>query len=259
MAGPRKRSGESRHSHARRDSDVSRIYGVHAAQAALGNPRRKILRIFATPNAAQRIGLVGRRGLPEITTVAPKDLERILGADAVHQGVLIEAAPLAELSLDDLPDARLVLYLDQITDPHNVGAILRSAAAFGVDALVMTARNSPPLDGALAKAASGGLEAVPVILVPNLARALAEARDAGFTVLGLDSGADMALEDIDASERHALVLGAEDRGLRRLTREHCDAICALTTFGAITSLNVSNAAAIALHLLAHKMRNRPAR
>ncbi len=243
---------------AREVSDKVRIYGVHAAEAALANPARQITAIHATPNAAQRVAAMARPGLPEITPATPKDLDRMLGADTVHQGILIEAAPLPELSLTDLPDARLILVLDQITDPHNVGAILRSASAFGVDAVVTTARHSPPLGGALAKAACGALEHVPVILVPNLARAMVEIGEAGFMRVGLDSDGETALEALEAPERAALVLGAEDKGLRRLTREHCEAVCALTTFGAIGSLNVSNAAAIALHLISHKIRSRPA-
>lgn len=239
------------------NSGILRIYGVHAAEAALANPHRKIRAIHATANAAQRIEPLLGGKQPEVRTVTPKDLDRMLGEDTVHQGILIEAEPLAEPSIDDLREARLLLVLDQITDPHNVGAILRSAAAFGVDALIMTARHSPPLHGALAKAASGALEHVPVVLVPNLARALGQIGDLGFTRLGLDSGGTSALEDYPATERLALVLGAEDRGLRRLSAENCDAICALTTFGPIASLNVSNAAAIALHHAALKMRNRP--
>jgi 23S rRNA (guanosine2251-2'-O)-methyltransferase len=238
--------------------DRVRIYGLHAVEKALANPRRKIRRIYATPNAAARLPDALGKNPPEIVSVTPKDLDRMLGGDSVHQGVLIEAAPLPDVVLDDLDDARLLLVLDQITDPHNVGAILRSAAAFGVDALVMTGRHSPPLQTALAKAASGALEHVPVMLVPNLARCLTEIGEIGFTRLGLDSDSDVPLEKVDVPERLALVLGAEDRGLRRLTRENCDAICALTTFGAISSLNVSNAAAISLHLMAHKMRSRPA-
>jgi 23S rRNA (guanosine2251-2'-O)-methyltransferase len=183
----------------------------------------------------------------------------MLGGDSVHQGMMIEAEPLPALALQDLPEARLVLFLDQITDPHNVGAILRSATAFGVDALVITARNSPPLEGALAKAASGGLDYVPIVAVPNLARALAEAGELDFWRIGLDSEGAEPAEEMDVPEKVALVLGAEDRGLRRLTREHCDTIRALATYGPIASLNVSNAAAIALHLVAGKMRNRPGR
>ena len=265
MNGKHSAPGINRHTGARRpgkgrgDDGTVRIYGLHAARAALANPRRTIRRIRATLNAAQRLGPLDRAGLPELVSVAPRDLDRLLGADAVHQGVLIEAEPLPELSLADLPDARLILFLDQITDPHNVGAILRSAAAFAVDAIIVTARHSPPLEGALAKAASGALEYVPVVQVTNLARALAEAGEAGFARIGLDSGGEIALEDFaPPGSLVALVLGAEDRGLRRLTREHCDAVCALTAFGPIASLNVSNAAAVALHMMAHKMRNRPA-
>lgn len=194
----------------------------------------------------------------ELRTVTPRDLDRMLGEDTVHQGILVEAEPLDDLAIGDLGDARLLLVLDQITDPHNVGALLRSAAAFGVDGLIMTARHSPPLQGALAKAASGALEYVPVVLVPNLARALSEIGELGFTRIGLDSGGEIALEDQPAVDRLALVLGAEDRGLRRLSAENCDAICALTTRGPIASLNVSNAAAIALHHAALRMLNRPA-
>jgi 23S rRNA (guanosine2251-2'-O)-methyltransferase len=237
--------------------DIVRIYGLHAAEHALANERREIRAIYATPNAAQRLAAMPRRGLPEITQVTPRDLDRMLGSETVHQGVLVEAATLPEPSLEALSGMHLLLVLDQITDPHNVGAILRSGAAFGVDALVMTAHHSPPLQTTLAKAASGGLEHVPVMLVPNLARFLAELGELGFTRIGLDSGGDCALETVDAPERLAFVLGAEDRGLRRLTRENCDAICALTAFGPIASLNVSNAAAISLHLMAHKMRKRP--
>lgn len=242
-----------------RSSGVVRIYGIHAAEAALANPRRTIRAIHATANAAQRIAhLLGGKP-PEFRAVTPKDLDRMLGEDTVHQGILIETDPLDEPAIEDLADARLLLVLDQITDPHNVGAILRSAAAFGVDALIMTARHSPPLHGALAKAASGALEHVPVVLVPNLARALGQLGELGFTRLGLDSGGETALEEHPAADRLALVLGAEDRGLRRLSAENCDAVCALTTFGPIASLNVSNAAAIALHHSALTMRGRSGR
>jgi 23S rRNA (guanosine2251-2'-O)-methyltransferase len=244
------RPGRGRH-----DDSVVRIFGIHAAVAALANPRRTIRAVHATPNAAARIALDPRRGPKEIRQVTPKDLDRMLGDNAVHQGILVEADSLPPYALDDLPEARLLLVLDQITDPHNVGAILRSAAAFGVDGLVMTAHHSPPLDGALAKAASGGLEHVPIVLVPNLARALAEAGELGFTRYGLDSEAGAMLDEMPAPERVALVLGAEDRGLRRLTTEHCDAICALRTVGPVASLNVSNAAAIALYLTSQKIRS----
>lgn len=232
----------------RRGADTGvRIYGIHAAEAALENPRRIIHAVWTTANAAQRLELaLAARGLtPQIVGV--KDLDQMLGGGAVHQGVLVTTAPLGRVDIADLPDDRPMLVLDQITDPHNVGAILRSAAAFAAAGLVMTERNSPPLEGALAKSASGGLEHVPVALVTNLAAALSELADRGVICIGLDSDADAAFEDELAHDRMALVLGAEDRGLRRLTRERCARICSLGAPGAIRSLNVSNAAAIALH------------
>jgi len=233
-----------------------RIYGLHAVEAALANPKRRVLAIHATLNASERLALTALPERPPLHTVSPRDLDRVLGPDTVHQGVLIEAEPLPEPALADLHAARLVVVLDQITDPHNVGAILRSAAAFGVDGLVMTARHSPPLHGALAKAASGGLEHVPVLLVPNLARALSELGEMGFLRIGLDSGSSERFEDMPEPEKLAIVLGAEDRGLRRLTGELCDVICTLSTAGPIRSLNVSNAAAIALHAAHLKMQGR---
>jgi len=223
------------------------IYGLHAARAAIADPERKIRAVFATANAAERLGdALGERGLtPQI--VRPDDLAARVGAGAVHQGVLVETDPLPPRDIESFARLNLIVVLDQITDPQNVGAILRSAAAFGADGLVMTARHSPPLDGALAKAASGGLEHVPVALIPNLARGLEALGERGVMRIGLDSGGDQVFEDLPAFDRLALVLGAEDKGLRRLTREHCDAVCALAAPGAIQSLNVSNAAAIALH------------
>ncbi|MEJ2124672.1 MAG: RNA methyltransferase [Alphaproteobacteria bacterium] len=199
-----------------------RLYGLHAALAALTNPSRVIHAVHATPNAAQRIASTGAGERGVVHTVSPKDLDRMLGDTTVHQGILVEAAPLPEPGRELLDNARLVLVLDQITDPHNVGAILRSAAAFSVDALIMTARHSPPLQGVLAKAASGGLEHVPVMLPANLATALRELGEQGYFRIGLDSDADGPLEDLPMSDKLALVLGAEDRGLRRLTRENCD-------------------------------------
>ncbi len=238
-------------------SSMERIYGVHAVNAALANPMRQVSGVFATRNGLTRLtGSIEPHA--SVTEVRPDELTRRLGRDAVHQGVMIEAAPITQPSLSDVlaaPSASgPLLVLDQITDPHNLGAILRSAAAFGAPGAVMTRRNSPPLDGVVAKAASGAVEHVPVILVANLARGLEEIGDAGFQRIGLDSSTDHPLETADISFPCALALGAEHKGLRRLTQEKCDLLCRLTTVGPIASLNVSNAAAVAMHTLVLRTR-----
>jgi 23S rRNA (guanosine2251-2'-O)-methyltransferase len=229
------------------------IFGIHAVEAALANPRRDIAKLYLTDNAERRLQatLAARRLAHE--RVLPRDLDRRLGPDTVHQGALLEAEPLPEPTLEDLASigaGRPIVVLDQVTDPHNVGAILRSAAVFGAAGLVMTRRHSPPLAGALAKSASGALEHVPVALVQNLARSLAELKDLHVTLIGLDGEATDKLEELGWPERVALVLGAEGKGLRELTRETCDRLCRIATDGPIASINVSNAAAVALHLAA---------
>ena len=186
-----------------------------------------------------------------VTFADVADLGRLVPHDAPHQGVVIEVEPLEDIWLGDLLSAAseraLLLVLDQVTDPHNVGAILRSAAAFGAVGIVTQDRHSPPESGALAKAASGALERVPWARVVNLARALDEIGEAGFWRVGLAGEADMELKDALGPPRVALVLGAEGPGLRPNTREHCDAVARLPISGAIESLNVSNAAAVALY------------
>jgi 23S rRNA (guanosine2251-2'-O)-methyltransferase len=223
------------------------LFGLHAVEAALANPNRTPIRVLATENAAHRLGpLLAKRGVkPESAT--PKDLDRLLGPDAVHQGVLLEAEPLPPVTFDEIDPSGILLVLDQVTDPQNVGAALRSAAAFGAAGLVLTERHSPPLQGALAKAASGALDIVPVILVKNLAQTLAELGERGVLRVGLAEEAGAALETAPLTRPLALVLGAEGKGLRQLTREHCDLICRISTKSALASLNVSNAAAVALH------------
>jgi 23S rRNA (guanosine2251-2'-O)-methyltransferase len=223
------------------------LFGLHAVEAALANPKRIVARVLATENAAHRLGpLIAKRGLtPEAAT--PKELDRLLGPDAVHQGVALEAEPLPPVALDDVDPGGILLVLDQVTDPQNVGAALRSAAAFDASGLVMTERHSPPLHGVLAKAASGALDLVPVILVKNLAQSLAELGERGFLRVGLAEEGAEALETASLTRPLALVLGAEGKGLRQLTREHCDLICRISTQSALASLNVSNAAAVALH------------
>jgi len=224
------------------------IYGIHPVLAALANPRREVRRILASPNAQARLAETGAVfGIaPEETT--PRDLDRLLGGEAVHQGVAIEVAPLPPLGLDALDDAKLVVVLDQVTDPHNVGAILRSAVAFAADAVLTTGRHAPAETGVLAKAASGALDTIRLIEVQNLARALDEIGRRGFTRIGLDSEAESPIENAMAGDRIALVLGAEGKGLRRLTRDTCDRLARLSVPGTIASLNVSNAAVLALYL-----------
>lgn len=225
------------------------IYGVHPVAEALKNPRRRLVGLKASKNAAGRIAAeIAARGIePEI--VHPKDLDRILGADAVHQGLLLEARPLDQPRLDQIDKSGIVVLLDQVTDPHNVGAILRTCAAFRVTALVATARHSPEGSGVLYKSASGAYEHVPYVKVTNLARAMAELKDYGFRIAGLDSEAPALISDIDPAPPLALVLGAEGKGLRQLTRESCDHLVRLDLDGPIRSLNVSNAAAVALYAL----------
>jgi 23S rRNA (guanosine2251-2'-O)-methyltransferase len=171
----------------------------------------------------------------------------------VHQGLLAEAEPLPSPDIDTLAQEGIVLVLDQITDPHNVGAILRSAAAFAARAVVTTERHSPEATGVLAKAASGALEYVPIVTVVNLARALDELRELNTFLVGLDSGGDADLAAMPLSAPLALVIGAEGKGLRRLTRVHCDVIARLALPGRITSLNVSNAAAVALYVASARL------
>ncbi len=226
------------------------IFGIHATAAALANPARAIHGVYLTDNAERQLHQVlAKRSLTHVR-VRPRDLDRRLGADTVHQGALVETEALPDAALAELVSAgayRPIVVLDQVTDPHNVGAILRSAAAFGAPGLVMTRRHSPALGGALAKSASGALEHVPVARVANLARALEELK-ARCTVIGLDAEGAEAIEDFRWPERAALVLGAEGKGLRHLTRQSCDQLCRITMEGPLASLNVSNAAAIALHL-----------
>jgi 23S rRNA (guanosine2251-2'-O)-methyltransferase len=231
------------------------IYGWHAVTAALDNPRRKILRLMATENAARRLNEDGAsaRVTPEI--VRPEAIARLLTADAVHNGLWLEAEPLDAPAVEALAPEGVVLVLDQITDPHNVGAILRSAAAFGVKALVTTARHSPEATGVLAKAASGALEHVPMVTVQNLARGLAALKERGFLTVGLDSAGARDLAALPLSSPLALVLGAEGKGLRQLTRETCDHVARLDLPGEIKSLNVSNAAALSLYIATTRLRH----
>lgn len=225
-----------------------RLWGRHAAAAALDNPQRKVLRAWATREASAFMQFP--KELPVTLAEAP-DLARLVPYDAPHQGVVIEVEPLDDAWLDGIlgeaPDRSVLLVLDQVTDPHNVGAILRSAAAFGAIGIVTQDRHSPPESGVVAKAASGALERMPWARVVNLARALEEIGEAGFWRIGLAGDAETTLAEALGPKRVALVLGAEGAGLRPNTREHCDAVARLPISDAIESLNVSNAAAIALY------------
>jgi 23S rRNA (guanosine2251-2'-O)-methyltransferase len=224
------------------------LYGWHTVTAALANPARRIRKLLATENALRRLADEGIRLAVEPELVRPDAIAARLSPDAVHQGLLAEADPLPAPALADLSAAGIVLVLDQITDPHNVGAILRTAAAFAVAAVVTTARHSPEATGVLAKSASGALEWVPIVIVQNLARALTEMKEQGFLVVGLDSDAGDDLAATALSSPLALVLGAEGKGLRQGTRATCDRLTRLDLPGAIKSLNVSNAAALALYV-----------
>lgn len=248
----RQRPNHARREETRREDDGPlRLFGLHAVEAALKNPARKVKRLVLTENAERRLmEAVGTLNHP-VEHASPRDLDRILGADTVHQGAMLETEPLAEPDFADLigqAGGRPLIVLDQVTDPHNVGAILRSAAAFGAAGLVMTRRHSPPLNGVLAKSASGALELIPVALVQNLSRALEELKEVGFFIVGLDGTADTAIEELDWSRPTALVMGAEGKGLRELTGKTCDRLVHITTGGPLASLNVSNAAAVALHV-----------
>lgn len=239
-----------------RDSDTDGpviLYGWHTVTMALANPERRIRKLTLTENAAKRLAdeNIETRVTPEI--VRPQEIDRLLSPDAVHQGLLAEADALPSPDIETLSQEGMVLVLDQITDPHNVGAILRSAAAFAVKAIVTTARHSPEATGVLAKAASGALELVPMVTVQNLARALTTLNDLGFQTVGLDSEGSEDLSDVALREPLALVLGAEGKGLRQLTRDTCSVVARLDMPGEIKSLNVSNAAVLSLYVGASRL------
>jgi 23S rRNA (guanosine2251-2'-O)-methyltransferase len=228
-----------------------RFWGRHAVEAALANSEREVIRLWATREAAA--GLDVPREVP-LTFAEAADLGRMVPRDAPHQGLVADVERLPDILLADVleaaPERRPILVLDQVTDPHNVGAILRSAAAFDALALVTQDRHAPPEGGALAKAASGALEAVPWVRVVNLARALDEMAEAGFWRIGLAGEAQATLAEALGPSRVALVLGAEGEGMRPNTQAHCDAVARLPMTGRMESLNVSNAAAIALYAVA---------
>lgn len=229
------------------------LWGVHAVAAAVANPLRRVQRVVATADGAAKLSRV-TAAAPEI--VDRQALERLLPPGAVHQGVALFADPLPQPDLSGVVaragDAAILVILDQVTDPHNVGAVLRSAAAFGAMAVIQPEHGAPQATGIVAKSASGALEVVPLVTVSNLARTLDRLKAAGFWRVGLDGDAEQTLAEAAISGRVALVLGAEGKGLRRLTRAGCDLLVRLPTRPPISSLNVSNAAAAALYELARR-------
>jgi 23S rRNA (guanosine2251-2'-O)-methyltransferase len=240
------------------------LWGTHAVQEAWLNPERRIRTLYLTELMFKHFDPVLQKaraaGLtrPDPQIMDKKDLDQRLPAGAVHQGIAIDADPLAETFVQDIVAAAatekhaVAVMLDQVTDPHNVGAILRSAAAFGAAGVVMQRRHSPEMTGVLGKAACGAIDHLPVCYETNLARALEVLQQAGFYAIAMDEHADVPLSALPARAKTVLVLGAEGTGLREKMREQCDALVRLPTKGAIQSLNVSNAAAIALYDLAMK-------
>jgi 23S rRNA (guanosine2251-2'-O)-methyltransferase len=236
------------------------LWGIHPVLAALANPERTCHRLMATAETARAHAgeldrLAKARRLPSLETVSRADLDQFLPAGAVHQGMAVTADPLPPLDIADLVDSAegrdhaVIMVLDQVTDPHNVGAVLRSAAAFGAIGVVMQDRNAPDETGTLAKSASGALERMPLVKTVNLARALEELKEAGFWIAGMAGEATQTLAEAKLSGKIALVMGSEGEGLRRLTRDHCDYLVKLPQTDLVESLNVSNAAAVALYEL----------
>lgn len=238
------------HTHKKPAPGTYWLYGHHAVLAALGNPARAIRRVVATKNALPK--LAQWAGAHTIEEVDSRFLEKNLPDGAVHQGLAAEVAPLPRPDLHDILNVnptRPLLLLDQVTDPHNIGAILRSAAAFDAEAIIITAHGAPAESAVMAKAASGALEMIPLVAVTNLSQAMELIKKAGYWVAGLDGEAKQTLAEAKLGQKTALVLGAEGRGLRRLTAERCDLLVRLPISPRMESLNVSNAAAVALYAL----------
>lgn len=239
---------------ARDNTDKLYLYGLHTVRQALANPNRKKLRLYATKNGIQRLefDLMDAPDM-EVHETHPKELDKMVGSDAVHQGMILEVEPIPTKELDDLKDCDLLLVLDQVTDPHNVGAIMRSAVALNAGAIITTSRYSPVESGVLAKSASGALDLIDHIEVKNLADSLEVLHENGFFTVGLDSEEAIPFEALKPQGKIALVLGAEGKGLRERTRETCNQLAKLDMPGEIKSLNVSNAAALALYISRQKI------
>lgn len=229
------------------------LYGRHPVFAALNNPARRIKKLLCTAENAAEI----RQKFPKVmvSIVERKELDKLLGGDAVHQGFALSCSPLEGLTLDELCNEAIesekctVLILDQVTDPQNIGAIIRSAAAFGAMAVIVQDKNSPKESGAMAKAAAGTLELVPVVRTANLSRAIEVLKKNGFWVAGMDGYAETTIDKLDKNGKIAVVMGSEGAGMRRLVEENCDMTIRLPISGKVESLNVSTAAAIVLYEL----------
>ncbi len=233
-------------------SDRYWLYSWHAVLPALANPERQIIRLFATDAALEKLKQHPEASayLSLVQFATPEMFQHFLSPDAVHQGIAIEVKPLPEQGIEVLQNNAAkgpVLLLDQVTDPHNVGAILRSAAAFDCPAIIVPAHHSAPETGIIARAAAGALETVPLIRVPNLSRAMLALKSQGYWIAGLDADAKDYVHTAKLPEKLALVLGAEGKGMRRLTTDHCDMMLKLPMTERMESLNVSNAAAIAMY------------
>lgn len=229
------------------------LYGLHTIEAAFANKARKRRKLFATENAQRRLTERGVVIDVPVETLPPKALDRMVTKDAVHQGAVLEVEALPAYGPEHLKGARLVLALDQVTDPHNVGAILRSAVALDADAVVTTERHAPEEGPVLAKSASGALDMIKHVRVKNMARFVTEMQDQGFAAIALDSDGPASLEDTEFADKTVLVLGSEGKGVRQGVREACTALARLDMPGAIRSLNVSNAAVLALYVARRKM------
>lgn len=225
------------------------VFGLHSVTAALENPNRKVKQLLVTKNAAAKVQTLLDKLQIQAEIVLPRDIDKVCGPDCVHQGIAAKLAPLAQPDISDIEPTGIVVLLDQVTDPHNVGAILRSCAAFNIQALITTQRHSPQGSAILGKTASGGQEHVPMIEVTNLSQAMDLLKKQNFTLIGLDSEAENAMGELNIPAPLALVLGAEGKGLRHKTRQNCDIMARLDMPGAIKSLNVSNAAAVCLYAL----------
>lgn len=239
----------------KKQSIAANLWGIHAVREAWLNPKRQIRGLYITPQALKNFEDVMNERKTPPNMIDKKDLDRLLPSGAVHQGIALHAETLPEVFVQDLiiqtanKDHALIVMLDQVTDPHNVGAILRSACAFGADGLIMQRKHSPELTGVLTKTASGAVEHVSVAYEINLSDTLDKLKEAGFFALGLDERGQQEIGGIKKGGKTVIVLGAEGKGLRPKVADHCDALIRLPTQGAIASLNVSNAAAVTLYAL----------